>query len=67
MVYCHICGKEYDARDPSVRWLAFDRAWSCEDEPQCFARLDIRRAIDRVNAELEAQGWHWPGHIGDSA
>jgi hypothetical protein len=38
MVTCEICGWRWDERDPGVRYLFIDRAWTCADEAECFER-----------------------------
>jgi rubredoxin len=45
MVTCEICGWVWDERDPGVRWLNIDWAWSCADEAECFERRAIARAV----------------------
>lgn len=45
--FCDICGKGYDMRDPAIRWLAIDGAWTCADEVACF---DRKAAVDECMA-----------------
>jgi hypothetical protein len=45
-VYCEICGKEWDSRDPDVFWLNIDRAWFCADEGLCFERRAMASLLE---------------------
>jgi hypothetical protein len=47
-VFCEICGHRYDQRCPAVRYLAFDRAWTCTDEGLCFERRAMRLLDEEV-------------------
>ena len=55
MVFCEVCGHGWDERDPGVRYLNIDRAWTCADEAECFER--------RALATLDAP----PGTFGGAA
>ena len=46
-VFCEICRKRWDQRDPGVTWLNVDRAWTCTDETLCFDR----RAMQQLDQE----------------
>jgi hypothetical protein len=45
-VRCEICGKQYDSRDPGVRYWYGEGDWSCSDEVACFDRIHMQRALD---------------------
>ena len=45
--YCSVCGKEWDMRDPEVRYLYGDGGWECRDEAACFTR----RALNELAEE----------------
>jgi rubredoxin len=51
-VFCEICGHPYDSRDPGVRFLNVDRAWTCADEGLCFDR----RAMQLLDKETSREG-----------
>ena len=51
LVYCNICGRAWDERNPDVRYIYMDMVWECADESACFGRraaisleLDYRQA-----------------------
>ena len=37
-VFCEICGKKWDSRDPAVSYIYGDGRWECYSEVECFAR-----------------------------
>lgn len=44
--YCSICGKEWDAEDPGVRYWYGTGEWECNDEEACLARrADTREEV----------------------
>jgi hypothetical protein len=47
-VWCEICGKRWDRRDPEVRFWYIGGEWSCDDESACFDRRSAQRAGDSV-------------------
>lgn len=47
-VFCDICGKQWDMRDPGVN--RFTSVWECADESLCFER----KAMNSLDAERTA-------------
>lgn len=50
--WCSICGKEWDARDPGVRFLYGDGSWECTEEGPCFDRRAMRELDDCTGGEV---------------
>ena len=51
-VFCEICDKRWDSLDPGVRYVYGDGRWECYDETQCFARQQIRVALNWAFAQM---------------
>jgi hypothetical protein len=51
--FCEICGKQWAALDPGVRYVYGDGRWECADEVACFDRRAMQQALDDVWAQLE--------------
>jgi hypothetical protein len=47
-VWCEICGKRWDSRDPAVRYWYIGDEWACDDESACFDRRSAQRAGESV-------------------
>ena len=50
--WCEICGKQWAALDPGVRYVHGDGRWECADETACFDRRAMQQALDDVWANL---------------
>jgi alpha-D-ribose 1-methylphosphonate 5-phosphate C-P lyase len=48
LAFCEICGKQWAALDPGVRYVHGDGRWECADEVACF---------DRRAMQQETAGW----------
>ena len=53
--FCVICGKQWDALAPGVRFVRGDGRWECPDEVACFDRRAMQRGLDAAWAALERQ------------
>jgi hypothetical protein len=57
LAFCAICGKQWAALDPGVRFVNGDGRWECVEAVPCFDRRAMQAALDDVWAAL---GW-WAG------
>jgi hypothetical protein len=57
IAFCEICGKEWAALDPGVRYVHGDGRWECVEEVPCFDRRSMQRALDWTWEQLERVGW----------
>lgn len=58
-VFCEICDKRWDARDPSVRYIFGDGRWECHDEAACFERRQQRVAPDQTFTQQQIMMLNW--------
>jgi hypothetical protein len=57
LAFCAICGKQWAALDPGVRFVHGDGRWECVEEVPCFDRRAMQAALDDVWANLTPEQW----------
>jgi hypothetical protein len=57
LAFCAICGKQWAALDPGVRFVHGDGRWECAEEVPCFDRRAMQAALDDVWAGLTPEQW----------
>jgi hypothetical protein len=60
LAFCTICGKQWAALDPGVRYVHGDGRWECVEEVPCLDRRAMQAALDDVwvfLAALDAGQW----------
>jgi hypothetical protein len=54
LAFCAICGKQWAALDPGVRYVHGDGRWECAEEVPCFDRRAMQAGLDDVWVFLDA-------------